>query len=203
MKTTYRFYIFLLFFAISFTQELSAAPVSKQAIEINDFLQSINSLKSDFVQTDSQGQKREGRIFIQKPAKIRVEYYTPDKELITISDELTMHYNYDLEEKNYAKPSDVFLDFLSKRNFSLLRDCNIMNTESSRGIIKVIFSINNDEMDRIFSLTIDNTTKTIREIAVKQDVETITFKLINPSINTQISSELFDLDNLHLQKNKK
>lgn len=197
MKTTYKLYIFLIMLAIGFTQSAIASP--NVASEVDEYLLKLESLKSDFVQTAASGEKRFGKIFIQKPAKVRVEYYTPDKELITINDELAMHYDYDLEEKNYASPNDVFLDFLSKRNFSLRKNAKIISATSNKEVVKIVFTINNDELARNFTFIFDRAIKQIKEIIVEQDGATISFALTNPSTNMQISKDLFDLDNLRLQ----
>ena len=50
--------------------------------KINAFLNSFQSLKSDFTQISSKGQMAQGVLLINKPGKLRFEYAAPNPMLI-------------------------------------------------------------------------------------------------------------------------
>ena len=52
----------------------AAAPTAAETKQIEDYLNNIKTLSATFVQTASNGGSAEGKIYIAKPNKIRMEY---------------------------------------------------------------------------------------------------------------------------------
>ena len=55
---------------------------SEDVKKIENYLNSIKTMRADFVQIASNGEKVEGRLYIEKPNKIRMEYNAPSNVLI-------------------------------------------------------------------------------------------------------------------------
>ena len=69
---------------IFFSPDLYALNDSKKIIlQIKSYLNSIKKLKADFIQVAPDGGVRQGKLYLDLPGKIRLEYINPDDLLIT------------------------------------------------------------------------------------------------------------------------
>ena len=50
---------------------------------VKEYLYNLNSLEADFLQVSSDGDIKEGKIFLSLPGKLRISYNNPDNLLIT------------------------------------------------------------------------------------------------------------------------
>ena len=65
------FYFFLIFF---FNQKISIALDEKLIKQIENYLNKINNVSSQFIQSSTSGSEEMGKILISKPGKLRIEY---------------------------------------------------------------------------------------------------------------------------------
>ncbi len=68
---------------VSLAAPVVAAPVSLG--DLSAYLNSIKTAESPFVQTNADGSKSSGRVVIQRPNRMRLEYAKPDKTLVLAS----------------------------------------------------------------------------------------------------------------------
>ena len=81
--------IFLLMLLFSFGAK---AQTAADIAQIEQYLNTMNTLEADFVQMASNGATSEGRLYIEKPSKIRMEYAPPTDILIVGNgDEIIFH----------------------------------------------------------------------------------------------------------------
>jgi len=81
--------IFLLTLFFSFGAE---AQTAADIAQIEKYLNTITTLEADFVQMASNGATSEGKLYIEKPSKIRMEYAPPTDILIVGNgDEIIFH----------------------------------------------------------------------------------------------------------------
>lgn len=81
--------IFLLMLLFSFG---ARAQTAADVAQIEQYLNTMNTLEADFVQMASNGATSEGRLYIEKPSKIRMEYAPPTDILIVGNgDEIIFH----------------------------------------------------------------------------------------------------------------
>ena len=64
--------------------------------KIENYLNSIKSIEATFVQMASNGSTAEGRLFIKKPNKIRMEYAEPTNVLIVGNGDKIVYNDLDL-----------------------------------------------------------------------------------------------------------
>lgn len=102
-----------LFFAIIMLWTSSAMAQQAQDIaKIEDYLNSLTSLKATFVQMASNGATAEGRLFIKKPNKIRMEYAEPTNVLIVGNGDLITYQDLDLDQITNIDYKDIPLSFI-------------------------------------------------------------------------------------------
>ncbi len=66
--------------------------------KIENYLNTIKTMRADFVQIASNGEKVEGRMYIEKPNKIRMEYGKPSDVLIVGNGDYVVYYDKELEQ---------------------------------------------------------------------------------------------------------
>ena len=89
----YIFFLLISFFTLPNKNLLSLD--NPEIKEIENYLNKLNNITSNFIQTNSNGLKAEGKIFLSKPGKLRIEYKKKDTLLI-VADGKWLHY-FDIE----------------------------------------------------------------------------------------------------------
>tara|TARA_Y100000590_G_scaffold408615_1_gene499860 strand:+ start:3012 stop:3593 length:582 start_codon:yes stop_codon:yes gene_type:complete len=147
-------YIFLIFFFFPINNVFSID--NKLLKNIENYLNELNNISSEFVQSTSSGTQDTGKILISKPGKLRIEYKGKNKLLI-VADGKWLHY-FDIElnevQSLTIKKSPAWI--LLKKNIDLKNDFNINKLEKKKG--KIILSIieknieNVNKINLIFSV---------------------------------------------------
>ncbi len=75
--------------------------------QIESYLNSIKTLEANFVQNASNGNVSEGKIWIQKPSKMRMEYNEPTNVLIVGNGDFVVYYDKDLDQVTNIDYSDI------------------------------------------------------------------------------------------------
>lgn len=97
------------FFALAgcFWSFNAQAQTSADLKAIEDYLNNIKTLEADFVQTASNGNTTEGRLFIVKPNKIRMEYAAPTNVLIVGDGSYIVYNDKDLDQVTHIDYDDI------------------------------------------------------------------------------------------------
>ena len=75
--------------------------------KIEDYLNNIKSMEATFVQMASNGATAEGRLFIKKPNKIRMEYADPTNVLIVGDGDFIVYNDLDLDQVTHISYDDI------------------------------------------------------------------------------------------------
>ena len=75
--------------------------------KIETYLNNIKSLEATFVQMASNGATAEGRLFIEKPNKIRMEYGAPTNVLIVGDGNYIVYNDTDLDQVTHIDYDDI------------------------------------------------------------------------------------------------
>lgn len=105
-----------------------AATAIKRA---NAYLNSVTTLVSDFVQTGADGRKIAGKLYLQKPGRLRFDYAKPSPlEIIADGTSVAIR-NRRLNTQDVYFISQTPLKFLLKSNIDLAKDTKILDVTSS------------------------------------------------------------------------
>lgn len=117
---------------------LSAA--QQQSIrKLNDYLNSFQSLKADFVQVSSKGNMAQGQMLIAKPGKLRFEY-APPNPLLIVSDGRWLTIKDKVKEKGDQFPlSSTPLRLVVAPQIDLLAETDVIGFDSTDGLTSVSF----------------------------------------------------------------
>ncbi len=161
--------------------------------QIEDYLNNIKTMQASFVQTASNGNTAEGKLYIQKPNKIRMEYNPPvdvdiigDGDYIVYNDkELDQVTNIDYDDipASLILANDVKLDGKAFKVIDYYQDA---------GITKIKVQYQEKEDIGPISLTFNNNPFELKQWSIvdPQSVE-VTVSLYNAQKDVDLDSSLF------------
>lgn len=86
---------------------LAHAQTAGEARQIENYLNNIKTLQATFVQTASNGSSAEGKIYIAKPNRIRMEYNDPTSVLIVGDGDYIVYNDKDLDQVTHIDYDDI------------------------------------------------------------------------------------------------
>ena len=92
---------------------------AEDIVKIEDYLNNLHSLKATFVQMASNGTTAEGRLFIKKPNKIRMEYAEPTNVLIVGNGDIITYKDIDLDQITNIDYDDIPLSMILDNRIKL------------------------------------------------------------------------------------
>ncbi|MBP5615796.1 MAG: outer membrane lipoprotein carrier protein LolA [Alphaproteobacteria bacterium] len=92
----------ILFYAFSANAQ-TPADIKK----VEDYLNSVSTMQADFVQMASNGTSSEGKLYISKPSKIRIEYAPPADILIVGNGEEIIFHDKELDQITNIDYNDI------------------------------------------------------------------------------------------------
>ena len=98
--------IIYLLCGLFFSMEVKAQS-AENLQKIETYLNSMKSIEATFVQMASNGSTAEGRLFIEKPNKIRMEYAEPTNVLIVGNGENIVYNDLDLDQVTHIDYDDI------------------------------------------------------------------------------------------------
>ena len=186
-------HIFLVFFFFVSSKNIAALD-QKLLKQIEIYLNQIDSISSEFIQSSSEGFQESGKILILKPGKLRIEYKKKNKLLI-VADGTWLHF-FDTElneiQSIIIEKSPAWI--LLKKNINLKNDFNIKKLEKKSG--KITLTIvdkhfeNIEKIELIFSANPIGLKKWI--VTDYQEVET-TIALLNIKKKKRFNPKNFKL----------
>ncbi len=97
---------------------------------VNVYLMSLQTLVGDFVQVGADGRRVEGKIYLQKPGRVKFEYNPPSPiELVSDGNSVVVR-DRKLETQDLYPLSQTPLRFLLADRIDLLRDSNVVAVSS-------------------------------------------------------------------------
>ena len=105
--------------------------------KIENYLNNIQFLSSDFIQTSPEGDINYGKFYLSRPGKMRIEY---DKEipiLIIVNNNILSYIDLELEEASNFSTGSTPASFLTRKTASYTSRCRLVNRPDT-GIVRVI-----------------------------------------------------------------
>ena len=144
----FKFYIFfsIIFFSILLNNDLLSLD-NERIKKIEDYLNKLNNISSNFIQINSDGLKVKGKLFLSKPGKLRIEYEKKENPLI-IADGKWLHY-FDIElneiQSVTIEKSPAWI--LLKKKVNLKKDFKIETLNEKNN--KTFITLSNKDLENI------------------------------------------------------
>ena len=177
--------------------------LEKYAIEltqIETYLNNIKNLSARFIQ-DVDGSKLEGKFYLSRPGKMRIEYLAQPKIIITVNGSVLAYSDVELEETSYLSTNTTPASLLTRSNISFAaKDVEITGVEKSQNQIKISLVKKNRRDAGQFSLIFKTNPLEFIKMEVKSDLDQVTkVSLVNTDFVSPISNSLFVIKNKELQ----
>ena len=184
---------FITFLIIFFSSELSA---EDQILKLIDYNQSLKKSSALIIQT-SEGLLSEGTIFFGKE-RIRVDYLSPNKITIILSEKKGVYINHALQETQFFNTKKSYVKFF----FSLLNNKEFIN-QSKISILKDTIKIKSvleiDEILYKISIFYENEPIKLRKIEITNVENIITIGFFDHIVNRQYEDGFFSMIDPYLK----
>jgi outer membrane lipoprotein-sorting protein len=173
------------------TIELSAE--QQQSInKISAYINSFQSLKSNFTQISPRGQSSQGVLLISKPGKLRFEYAAPNPLLI-VSDGKWLTIKNRVKEKGDQFPlSATPLRLVVSPKIDLLAETNVIGFESKDGMTSVSLADRKDSLGGYIVLIFDEQQNQLQQwVIVDGKGRRTTVQLANIETGGKFDPKLF------------
>lgn len=174
MNVTLKKFCFSLAIALSVASAPAAfaakvVPISLSAEQqgsvrkLNDYINSFQTLKSNFTQISPRGQTTQGVLLISKPGKLRFEYAAPNPLLI-VSDGKWLTIKDKVREKGDQFPlSATPLRLVVSSKIDLLAETDVIAFESTDGLTSVSLADRKDKLGGFITLVYDETRNQLQQ----------------------------------------
>lgn len=169
-----------------------------QAIE--NYLNNIKYFSAEFVQK-SEASTANGKFYLSRPGKMRVEYDDQPKVLIVVNDEVLTYKDLELDEVSSLSTNTTPASFLTRKNISFAaKDVEITNIKKSSDSITVSVIKKNRPDAGEFSLTFKTSPQLqFVKMEVKNDLgQTTAITLRDVDFSKELSDNLFVIKNKNL-----
>ena len=130
---------------------------NRNFIYVKEYLNNLNSLEADFLQVSSDGNIKEGKIFLSIPGKLRISYKNPDNLLITSNGFWLTVQDKKLKQTNNFPLNQTPINLFLNKKLNFNEDEFKIKFEKRSGIITLIFSDNQKLNSSMFKLIFTNT----------------------------------------------
>ena len=152
------FFIIMLFISI-FTNANSYADNfnNRYFTSVKEYLYNLNSLEADFLQVSSDGDIKEGKIFLSLPGKLRISYNNPDNLLITSNGFWLTVQDKKLKQTNNFPLNQTPLNLFLNKELNFNEDEFKIKFKKTSGVVTLTFSDNQKLNSSIFKLIFTTT----------------------------------------------
>ena len=183
--------LLIVFFFLSLSAESNENNLLKSALI---YLKNLNEFSSSFLQIQD-NDVSEGLIFI-KGNRLRIEYTFPTSLIFVLKENKGMYVNTDLQEVQYFNPKHTiakfFIDLFNNENY--LSNSNIIR---KKGYFYIHKEIQLEETIYKVKIYFEEKPLQLRkfEIVNNNDLEMITFTILNLNYNPNLNDKIFSLAN--------
>lgn len=181
----------IILFLIIFVYKSSFSNTNEQ--KILKYLQNFDSLKSDFIQVNNNGNVLSGKITILRPGKVRVEYN--EIPLLIISDgKKIASINKELDSITFYRIKDIPLALLLFKNFSL-KNVQILDYFDLENQLQIRLKEKDKESEDFIDILFEKNTFTLKKWTVFKSKSNKTEVLLeNVRLNDKINKKIFEIE---------
>lgn len=163
--------------------------------EINEYFNSIRTMKGQFVQFGPRGQKTDGQFAIKRPGKVRF-FYNPPSTLDVIADGTSVAVRDRERATQDIWPLDrTPLRFLLSNDFDLVQDAKVTGVKIGTDTVTVTIEENTAFGDGKLTLFFDARTNELRQWnVVDSKGQETSVSIYNVSTGVPVDGDLFEID---------
>ena len=160
--------------------------------QIEAYLNGISTVEAGFVQMSAQGQYAKGRLYLQRPGRMRFEYEPPTPYLLVSDGTWFIYVDQELEQVTYLPLSKTPADLLLRENFSFSEGLVVTAIEKRPSTVRVdVVDADRPEAGRV-TLTFVRRPLSLKSWTVHdQQGQRIQVTLVDPRYGGPLDKSLF------------
>ena len=164
--------------------------------QIEDYLNGISTVEAGFVQMSPQGHYAKGRLYLQRPGRMRFEYEPPTPYLLVSDGTWFIYVDQELEQVTYLPLKKTPADLLLRENFSFSDGLVVTAIETRPSTIRVdVVDADRPEAGRV-TLTFLRRPLSLKSWTVHDPQgQRIQVTLIDPRYGNPLDKKLFQFVN--------
>jgi len=132
------FYRFIILFSLLVVLSGNAfAEPSKEIVQAEAYFQQLKTVKSRFIQTNSDGTQVRGIFYLNRPGKLRFEYDAPSKDFVVADGYFIYFYDGEIKQQSNAPISQTLADFLLRKNLKLSGELKVTKIMNASGYTQI------------------------------------------------------------------
>ena len=161
--------------------------------KIINYLSSFNTLKSNFIQVNTNGDILTGKIALIRPGKFRIEYN--ETSLLIISDgKKVAVINKDIKSISFYSLKDLPASIILFKDISL-NAIHLLKSKNLENRIEITFTTNKKKNDEVIQITFEKQPLIMKKWSIDGINETKTEIMFNNLLlDNQIDVKLFDIE---------
>ena len=170
---------------------------------IERYLNDITTLKSSFIQINSNGERLDGELFINRPGRLRVQY-EPSSPILLVANGSTLTYvDWELEEISYIPISETPLRALISPRIELDKFFKLGELERGLGTLSITLYNLDDESAGSFKMLFADRPLQLKQWFLKDATGTsIKISLLDVERDVDLNKDLFTVDPFLFEQNK-
>jgi chaperone LolA len=165
-------------------------------IKIEDYLNNLQNLRANFVQMASNGGTAEGKIYISKPSKIRMEYTAPDSLLIVGNGDYIIYNDKELDQITNIDYKDIPATMILTQKIRFDgKNLKVIDFYKDGGQTSITVEMPENKNVKPITLIFDNSPFRLKQWKVvdQQNIE-VTISLFDIETNVALEDSLFKFD---------
>ncbi|MBB42539.1 MAG: hypothetical protein CMM44_02120 [Rhodospirillaceae bacterium] len=191
VNSKFFFLTFFIFLPCIFLSKTVISDVSKKSaiMHAENWINGIQTLKANFLQTTSHGKVARGQIYIMKPGLMLIDYAPPTKIKIYANQHWIIYVDHELKEVNQIPISGTPAHLLLKKVVRLADEANIMLQEDKNSF-RFLLTRKDDPDEGLINLIFSKEPWQLRGWTVidQQGIKT-SFSLLAAQINQPINKK--------------
>jgi outer membrane lipoprotein-sorting protein len=131
---------FLLLLCLS----LPALAQQDEVAAAEQYLNTLRTLKGNFVQTDGMGREATGRFYLKRPGRLRFEYDAPLTDFIVADGKFIYYYDGEMKQQSNALIGQSLADFFLRKNLTLSGDLTASDVKRDKGTLEITLAQTSD-----------------------------------------------------------
>lgn len=164
--------------------------------QVESYLNGLKTLEARFVQVASNGDFAEGRLYLMRPGRLRIEYDPPKPDLIVSDGFMLMHYDRELKQASHVPLDNTPAGLLVDEKISLNSDkVTVIGLERDTGAVRLGLVRTSDPSEGTVTLVFSEKPLALRKwIVVDAQGIVTTVTLQNPVFGQVLDKAMFYLD---------
>ena len=184
------FFISLVFLFHNFVSSASSK-TENNFYAVKEYLKKLNTLEASFIQISSDGDIKRGKIFLNLPGKLRIDYIEPDDLLITSNGFWLTVQNKKLKQTNNLPLERTPLNLFLKKKFNFEDNSNI-KFKIENDVITLTFFGDKKLKESKFELEFNSNPIRLRKWVIIDEFENQTSVMLqNIKLDVKLSNKIF------------